>query len=137
MSYIIRIKHLAIFLVLLGILSCASEKAQSDMEIKSLQGVSVDSVKVIEMMPDKGEIVISIKGILPNPAYEIKKIETRIDKGKIQIIPHVYHDPNKVVIQMMIPYEKKVVVSGLKKKKKYEIKVANKVYVKKVTLRSK
>ncbi len=137
MSYLIKIEYLAFLLIVLGISSCASKKAQSDMEIKALQSISIDSVKVTEMIPDKGEIVISIKGVLPNPAYEIQKIETRIDKGKIQIIPHVYHDLNKVVIQMMIPFEKKVVVAGLVKKKKYEIRVANKVYVKKFALQPK
>jgi len=137
MSYLIKIGYPAFMLVVLGISSCASEKAQSDMEIKALQNISVDSVKVIEMIPDKGQIVVSIKGVLPNPAYEIQKIDTRIDKGKIQIFPHVYHDPNKVVIQMMIPFEKKVVVSGLLKKKKYEIRVANKVYVRKFSLQPK
>lgn len=131
------IKFAAFALGVFLLASCASKKAQSDMKIKASQNISIDSVKVIETIPDKGQIVISIKGVLPNPAYEIQKIETRIDKGKIQIIPHVYHDPNKVVIQLMIPFEKKVVVSGLVKKKKYEIKVANKVYVKKFTLQSK
>ncbi len=137
MSYLIKTGYLAFIFVVLGISFCASEKTQSGVENQTMQNISIDSVKVTEMIPDKGRIVVSIKGFLPNPAYEIQKIKVTIDKNKIQITPHVFHDPNKVVIQMTIPFEKKVVVSGLKEKKKYEIKVANKVYINKFMLQPK
>jgi hypothetical protein len=63
----------------------------------------------------KGIVKLKILGTLPNPAYDIHHVETNIESDEIVIIPWAIHDPNKVVIQMIVSFEKEVEIKGLKK----------------------
>ena len=70
--------------------------------------------------------MVLLKGVLPNPAYTIDRIEKRVGGQVIDIYPHVSHDPTKIVIQVTVPFEQRVVISGLEKKS-YRIRVGEKV----------
>ena len=93
------------------------------MKPQNLKKISVDSITVRSINSRKGIVELLLKGTLPNPAYKLDHIQTDVEKDEINITPWASYDPNLIVIQMIVNFEEKCTVKGLKKGKQYSIKV--------------
>ncbi|MBD3373677.1 hypothetical protein GF406_01470 [candidate division KSB1 bacterium] len=90
---------------------------------ENLHLVRIDSVQVKGTSGLFGRATLMVYGILPSPAYELFTIETTIQKDEIVLKPLAKHDPEKIVIQITVPFQEKIKVKGLKRKMTYQIKV--------------
>ena len=88
---------------------------------ENLRLVRVDSVKVKGTSGLFGRATLMVYGILPSPAYELITIETMIIEDEIVLKPLAKHDPEKIVIQITVPFEEKIKVKGLERKKTYQV----------------
>lgn len=87
------------------------------------RNVSIERLQVVDMNAKKGQVLVKVNGILPNPSYEIERMDIQIKGDEILLVPKVKHDPKKIVIQMMVPFEEEVTVKGLKQEQSYKIKI--------------
>ena len=103
---------------------------------KGSDNLQLANVESFSFKPEKGTAVVKIKGLLPNPSYSIERIDVKLEKEKIVLTPWMKHDPSIIAIQMTVPFEEEVKVTGLKKSTPYSInvKAQNKVKPQDLTL---
>ncbi|MDZ7289771.1 MAG: hypothetical protein ONB44_06915 [candidate division KSB1 bacterium] len=51
-----------------------------------------------------------VSGHLPNPAYKLDHLAVTVRGKIIEITPLAQHDPNKIVVQMLVPFTESVEV---------------------------
>ena len=107
------------FLVIWTSQSCKNVEKTDNVnkaESQNLKNAQVEECVVEKMDPDSGSVIVSIKGILPNPSYKIEHVDVKVEKNIITLTPKMSHDPSLTVIQMTIPFEEKVSLSDLTEK---------------------
>jgi hypothetical protein len=95
---------------------------ESKMVKTTLKTVTVDSIQVVNQQVDEGAVDLKILGLLPNPSYELDHFEVQVREDTIAITPWARHDPSKIVIQMMVPFEESCHVKGLSRDVHYTVK---------------
>ena len=125
---------LKILLILPALLiACASnhKKAEENSQLK--QNYTIESLSVVQKNSDEKAAVFLLKGILPSPAYSVKEIKIDYKDNLITFLPVISHDPNKIVIQMAIPFEKELMVKNIKSE--CDVKIGKKTYIKKFSIK--
>ena len=122
---------------LLFLLTCASKhkKPEVDAHTSSAKNYTIESVTELSQNISKKTATFLVKGILPSPAYSINKIEIEEKDGDVFLTPIIVHDPNKIVIQMAIPFEEKVEIKEIPSKP-CNICIDEKVYVENFSLKN-
>lgn len=82
--------------------------------------VYIDAVDVVQQKADSREVLIRVKGNLPNPAYRIIDYQVQIEGDQITIVPEVTYDKDAMVVQMLVPFEDTLTVK-LEKPGEYKI----------------
>ncbi|MDQ7054899.1 MAG: hypothetical protein Q9P14_19185 [candidate division KSB1 bacterium] len=102
---------------------------------QSQHKVYIDDVEVLQQKAGTHEVLIRVRGNLPNPAYRITDYRISIDKGQITIIPDVTYDKDAMVVQVLVPFEDTLTVK-LQKPGEYKIYLEgrSKAVVKKLQL---
>jgi uncharacterized protein (DUF2249 family) len=97
--------------------------------------LSVDSVKIDTTESAKGRVTVTVYGVLPNPSYQFDHFDIVRDGNLITITPLATHDPNKIVIQLIIPYKEKCQIKYDQKGKNWKINIngSNKIFTKSVS----
>jgi hypothetical protein len=86
-----------------------------------LQKVYVDAVDPhVETSAD--EVKVKVAGNLPNPSYNFERFDIAVKDDVIEITPLATQNAEKVVIQVLVPFERVCEVKNLKPGK-YRIKV--------------
>ncbi len=105
-----------VVLIFVLFFACASnhKKVEKEQNQQNLN-YTIESLSVIKKNSDDKSAFFLLKGILPNPAYSVKEIKISLEGDTISILPVIHHDPNKIVIQMAIPFEKEIKVENIKR----------------------
>lgn len=106
-------------------LNCA-HKNGAPMEKKSnLQKVYVEAIKPQSVTVTSSDLLkIKVEGNLPNPAYSFERFDVVVKEDVIEITPLAKHDADKIVMQVLVPFEEVCEVKNLKPGT-YEIKVVS------------
>ena len=124
-------KLLLIVSVLL--VACASNHLKPEENSPLSQNYTVESLSVVQKNSDEKTAIFLIKGVLPSPAYSVKEIKIDYKDNFVTFLPVIIHDPNKIVIQMAIPFEKEIKVKNIKNA--CDVKVGEKTYIKKFSIK--
>ncbi len=108
------------FILLYGcfaLLFCTSTKNSQDIAVLKKQAraqqltlASVDSMTVTR---ENGAVSVLLHGMLPNPAYALERVDVDVQNNVVNLLPWMSHDPNKIVIQMTVPFEHNVDIGTL------------------------
>ena len=79
-----------------------------------MEKIYVDSLSVLEPEKAGKPLRIQVKGYLPNPAYVFDHFQVEVVADTVRITPWAQYDPDKIVIQITIPFEKICTVKKLK-----------------------
>ncbi len=91
------------------------------MKSKNMTIVPVKSVKIYKVSRWRKQAELMVDGYLPTPAYELDHVEVNIEDDEIQLTPWAQHDPDKVVIQMSVPFQKRCKIRGLCRNQTYRV----------------
>ena len=121
-------KKLLLFCVVLHIFACQSCRHVDKVnETEKMTTVNLNKVQITECVIENrdagGNVIVTIKGILPNPSYRIERVDSHIKNGKIVLTPWMSNDPSLIVIQMTVPFEEKVELANLENGKDYVIEI--------------
>jgi len=83
-------------------------------DLSKFERVYVESVKQTAQVPDSGVVRLKIAGNLPNPAYTLVDFYVDVKGNTIEVTPLATVDRSKLVIQVIVPFEREVTVKGLK-----------------------
>lgn len=87
-----------------------------------LQKIYVDAVEAPQAVVAGDRFSVKVQGNLPNPAYMFERFDVAVKNDVIEITPLAKHDPEKIVIQVLVPFEEVCEVKNLKPGT-YQIKV--------------
>ncbi|MFQ5602900.1 MAG: hypothetical protein ACE5HS_06485 [bacterium] len=99
-----------------------NKSSPSEKEHSMLQKIYIDSVDSKAVVLKDEVLEVKIKGNLPSPAYTFERFDIEVRGKTIEISPLARHDANKMVIQVLVPFEEVCRVDNLKPGI-YEIKV--------------
>jgi hypothetical protein len=115
-------------------LGCTANKNQNQAPVEKksmLQKIYVETVDSKSLI-SKGEVLeVTVKGNLPSPAYTFDRFDVQVKGNVIEITPLAKLDPNKIVAQVLVPFEEVCKIQKLKAGT-YEIKVNSRVETVKV-----
>ncbi|RMF68159.1 MAG: hypothetical protein D6743_03795 [Calditrichaeota bacterium] len=113
-----------ISLFLAGVsLNCRSHDGPVSTSRKSmLQKIYVEKVETAGVAAAKKSLKLKVVGNLPSPAYQFQRFDVKVKGRVIEITPLATYDANKVVTQVLVPFEEICTVDRLKPGS-YEVKV--------------
>ena len=79
-----------------------------------MQRIYVDSFDCRELISKNETLEVRIQGNLPSPAYTFSRFDLKVTDGVIQITPLASYNPDKLVAQMLVPFEETCSVKNLK-----------------------
>jgi hypothetical protein len=83
-------------------------------DLSKFEKIYVDEVEQIAEVRDSAAVEIKISGNLPNPAYTLVDFYVEVKGNTIEITPLATVDRSKMVIQVIVPFERVVTVKNLK-----------------------
>ncbi|MCG8608229.1 hypothetical protein MJD09_25000 [bacterium] len=102
---------------------CTTQKNQASGQADTnMQRIYVDSYDCRETLTKSEVLEVQVSGNLPSPAYSFSRFDVTVGGGVIEITPLATYNPNKIVAQMLVPFEQTCQVEGLKVGT-YEVKV--------------
>ncbi|MFQ6114138.1 MAG: hypothetical protein ACE5NG_08615 [bacterium] len=128
LSLKIQILILTVFTIFLG---CTASKNQAPMEKNMLRKIYVETVESKNLITEAEELEVTVRGNLPSPAYTFDHFDVQVKGNVIEITPLAKHDPNKIVAQVLVPFEEVCRVKNLKPGN-YQVKVNSRVETVKV-----
>ncbi len=118
-----KILKLSIILFLgVAFINCAHKNGAPMERTTNLQKVYVEAVEPQPVIATGDHLNVKVQGNLPNPAYTFDRFDVVVKNGVIEITPLAKHDTDKIVMQVLVPFEQVCEVKNLKPGK-YEIKV--------------
>lgn len=102
--------------------ACSAGKRETPKEVTDLQRIYVEEVAAKESIAKTEVLAVTVKGNLPSPAYTFEHFDIKVRGNVIEITPLAKHETNKLVAQVLVPFEQVCRVGNLKPGK-YEIKV--------------
>ena len=79
-----------------------------------MQRIYIDSFDCRELISNNETLEVNIRGNLPRPAYTFNRFEIEVTDGEIRITPLANYNSDKMVAQMLVPFEKTCTVENLK-----------------------
>lgn len=95
--------------------ACHSNNTLPEEDRMETKNYSLESFEVVEKSGTEKKAIFLLKGYLPNPAYSLRDVKIERQGEKVVVVPEIDYDPNKVVIQVAVPFEKKVVIDKIEK----------------------
>ena len=93
---------------------CSAQKNQPPTQDSStMQRIYVDSFDCRELISKNETLEVRIQGNLPSPAYTFSRFDLKVTDGVIQITPLASYNPDKMVAQMLVPFEETCTVENL------------------------
>lgn len=123
LSLNIQILIVTVFTIFLG---CTAGKNQAPVEKKMLHKIYVETLDSKNLISKAEELEVTIRGNLPSPAYTFDHFDVQVKGNVVEITPLAKHDPNKIVAQVLVPFEEVCKVKNLKPGN-YQVKVNSRV----------
>ena len=117
-----KILKLCLIAFAIGFLNCAHKNGAPMERTSSLQKIYIDAVEPQQLLGAADQLNVKVQGNLPNPSYTFDRFDVVVKKNLIEITPLAKHDTDKIVMQVLVPFEQVCEVKNLKPGK-YEIKV--------------
>ena len=95
-------------------LNCAHKNGTPMERTSDLQKVYVDPVEPQQVVAATDQLKVTVQGNLPSPAYKFERFDVTVKKDVIEITPLAQHDPDKVVIQVLVRFAQVCEVKNLK-----------------------
>jgi len=96
---------------------CANQDSQPrnvpEKEMRSLQKIYIDEVQPQHAVRTEETLQLTISGNLPSPAYEFERFDVKVSGDTIEITPLANYDSDKMVAQVLVPFEKVCDVTDL------------------------
>ncbi len=108
-----RVKTL-IYWGLVFFIGCTASKNQAPTEKNMLHKIYVETVESENLISKTEELEVMVRGNLPSPAYTFDHFDVEVKGNVIEITPLAKHDPNKIVTQVLVPFEEVCKVKNLK-----------------------
>lgn len=110
-----KIKFLFLGLTLLGLFGCGASKSEAPkMKSDAASQVYIENVACGETITAGQELAVTVSGSLPSPAYSFERFEVKVKKDVIEITPIANYSPDKLVAQVLVPFEEVCKVQNLK-----------------------
>ncbi|MCH8872331.1 hypothetical protein IH824_06095 [candidate division KSB1 bacterium] len=105
-----------IFLViLLAMLNCTTSK--NGVPVKdsdTLEKIYIDKVDSDQSISEAEKLQVRVSGNLPSPAYTFERFDVKVKGKVVEIIPLAKFDADKMVVQVLVPFQEVCSVENLK-----------------------
>lgn len=105
-----------IFLViLLAMLNCTTSK--NGVPVKdsdTLEKIYIDKVDSDQSISEAEKLQVRVSGNLPSPAYTFERFDVKVKGKVVEIIPLAKFDADKMVVQVLVPFQEVCLVENLK-----------------------
>lgn len=123
MNFYKSFQRIPLFIMFVTIfLGCTASKKEVPLEKGVLQKIYVAGAETKHVIKKTEVLEINVRGNLPTPAYTFDHFDIQVKGNVIEITPLAKYDSNKIVTQVLVPFEKVCKVRNLKPGT-YEIKV--------------
>lgn len=101
--------------LLLGILiGCGTSKNGAPAMEDKTQQIYVDDATCGQTISAGDDLEVTVSGNLPSPAYTFDRFDVKVKDGVIEITPVADYHPDKLVAQVLVPFEEVCRVENLK-----------------------
>ncbi|MCH8954075.1 hypothetical protein IIA28_01965 [candidate division KSB1 bacterium] len=101
--------------VLFAMLNCTTSKNGVPMQdSERLEKIYVDKVDSGPSISEAEKLQVSVSGNLPSPAYTFERFDVKVKGKVVEIIPLAKFDADKMVVQVLVPFQEVCSVENLK-----------------------
>ncbi len=101
--------------VLFAMLSCTTSKNGVPMQDSDkLEKIYVDKVDAGASISEAEKLQVNVSGNLPSPAYTFERFDVKVKGKVVEIIPLAKFDADKMVVQVLVPFQEVCSVENLK-----------------------
>jgi len=102
-------------IALFAISNCTTSKNDVQMQdSKRLKKIYVDKVDSEPSISETEKLQVNISGNLPSPAYTFERFDVKVKGKVVEIIPLAKFDADKMVVQVLVPFQEVCLVGNLK-----------------------
>lgn len=106
---------LILLIALFAISSCRTSKNGVPMQGSDrLQKIYVDKVDSESSISEAEKLQVNVSGNLPSPAYTFERFDVKVKGQVVEIIPLAKFDADKLVAQVLVPFQEVCSVQNLK-----------------------
>jgi len=101
--------------ILFVMLNCTTSKNGVPMQDSdNLEKIYVDKVDFDQSISEAKKLHVNVSGNLPSPAYTFERFDVKVKGKVVEIIPLAKFDADKMVIQVLVPFQEVCSVENLK-----------------------
>ncbi len=101
--------------ILFVMLNCTTSKNGVPMQDSdNLEKIYVDKVDSDQSISEAKKLHVNVSGNLPSPAYTFERFDVKVKGKVVEIIPLAKFDADKMVIQVLVPFQEVCSVENLK-----------------------
>ena len=101
--------------VLFAMLNCTTSKNGVPMQdSERLEKIYVDKVDFGPSISEGEKLQVNVSGNLPSPAYTFERFDVKVKGKVVEIIPLAKFDADKMVVQVLVPFQEVCSVENLK-----------------------
>ncbi len=102
-------------IALFAISNCTTFKNDVPMQdSERLKKIYVDKVDSEPSISETEKLQVNISGNLPSPAYTFERFDVKVKGKVVEIIPLAKFDADKMVVQVLVPFQEVCLVGNLK-----------------------
>ena len=102
-------------IVLSAMLNCTTSKNGVPVkDSNTLEKIYVDKVDSEQSISEAEKLQVNVSGNLPSPAYVFERFDVKVKGKVIEIIPLAKFDADKMVVQVLVPFQEVCSVENLK-----------------------
>ena len=101
--------------VLFAMLNCTSSK--NGVPVKdsdTLEKIYIDKVDSDQSISETEKLQVKVSGNFPSPAYTFERFDVKVKGKVVEIIPLAKFDADKMVVQVLVPFQEVCSVENLK-----------------------
>ncbi len=101
--------------ILLAMLNCTTSK--NGVPVKdsdTLEKIYIDKVDSDQSISEAEKLQVRVSGNLPSPAYTFERFDVKVKGKVVEIIPLAKFDADKMVVQVLVPFQEVCLVENLK-----------------------
>ena len=101
--------------VLLAMLYCTSSKnGVPAKDSDTLEKIYIDKVDSDQSISETEKLQVKVSGNFPSPAYTFERFDVKVKGKVVEIIPLAKFDADKMVVQVLVPFQEVCLVENLK-----------------------
>ena len=102
-------------IALFAISNCTTSKNDVPMQdSERLKKIYIDKVDSEPSISETEKLQVNVSGNLPSPAYTFERFDVKVKGKVVEIIPLAKFDADKMVVQVLVPFQEVCSVGDLK-----------------------